>query len=75
MNRKKHHGSSLDDFLNEEGVFAAVEATARGLHDAGAMNRVTLRAFEQFRERLDRPATPNDRLRRTMRTKLPWKAG
>lgn len=75
MSRKKHHGSSLDDFLKEEGVLAAVEATARGLNDAGVMPTPTLREFEQFRERLARPATPNDRLRRTMRAKLPWKVG
>lgn len=43
----KHHGSSLDDFLKEEGILAAVEATARGLHDAGVMNTATLREFQR----------------------------
>lgn len=69
----KHHGSSLDDFLKEEGILAAVEATARGLHNAGVMNTATLREFEQFRERLAHPPAPNDRLRRTMQTLPPWK--
>jgi uncharacterized protein (DUF1778 family) len=39
------------------------------------MTAPTPREFEQFRERLDRPAAPNDRLRRTMRAKRPWNAG
>jgi len=70
---KKHHGSSFDNFLKEEGIFAAVEATARGLRDAGVMQTPMLREFEQFRERLNRPAAPNARLRRTMRAKTPWR--
>ena len=73
--RRRHHGSSLDDFLKEEGILAAVEATARGLHRADVMNRVTLREFEQFCEQPPRQAAPNARLRRTMRANASWKGG
>lgn len=54
-------------------IYPDAQTTAEGLHDAGALKPVTsLRAFKQFCQRLSRPAAPNDRLRRTMQTKLPW---
>lgn len=72
---KRHHGSSLDKFLKEEGIFAAVQATVDGLHRAGAMNAITLRELTELCRQLDRPAAPNGRPRRTMRAKPPWTAG
>lgn len=53
----KHHGSSLDDFLKEEGIFAAVEATARGLHGAGVMSTATLRELQRMALTPDEPTT------------------
>ena len=53
---KRHHGSSLDSFLKEEGVFehvqtsvlASVQATAMGLHKAGVMTHAVLCEFDQL---------------------------
>lgn len=33
---------------------------------------VSPEAYDEFLKRLDRPAEPNERLRRTMTTKAPW---
>ncbi len=37
-----------------------------------ALTAVTSQAYEEFLKRLDRPADPGQRLRRTMRTRAPW---
>lgn len=58
----KHHGSSLDSFLKEEGVqqrmkdsvLAAVHDTAKGLANAGATDQATLCEFDRLRERTRR---------------------
>ena len=34
---------------------------------------VSPEAYGEFLKRLDRPAQPNERLQRTMRSKAPWK--
>jgi uncharacterized protein (DUF1778 family) len=60
-------GKSRTDFLLEAGRRAAQEA----LLDR-ALWRVGAEAFDAFAARLDAPPRPNDRLRRTMRTRAPW---
>ena len=52
-----------------------LEASCRGAEDAlldRALLRVDEDAFMAFQELLDRPAAPNDRLRKTMQSKAPW---
>jgi uncharacterized protein (DUF1778 family) len=34
---------------------------------------ITVSAYAEFLKRLDAPAKPNDRLRRTMKAPVPWK--
>lgn len=52
-----------------------LEAARRAAEEAlldRALMVVSPEAYDEFLKRLDRPAQPNDRLRRTMRTKAPW---
>lgn len=52
-----------------------LEAARRAAEEAlldRALMVVSPEAYGEFLQRLDRPAQPNDRLRRTMRNKAPW---
>ena len=49
-----------------------ISAAQRNLID-GALMVVSPEAYEGFMKRLDRPAQPNERLRRAMKAKAPWK--
>jgi uncharacterized protein (DUF1778 family) len=52
-----------------------LEASCRAAEDAlldRALLRVDADAFAAFQARLDRPAAPNDRLRKTMQAAAPW---
>jgi uncharacterized protein (DUF1778 family) len=60
-------GKTRTDFILE----AARRAAEETLLDRAVM-LVGAGAYAAFLERLDRPAQPNDRLRRTMRAKAPW---
>lgn len=62
-------GKTRTDFILQAARRAAEEA----LLDH-ALITVTPQAYEEFLKRLDRPADPNERLRRTMRTRTPWQA-
>jgi uncharacterized protein (DUF1778 family) len=63
-------GTNRTDFILDAARRAAEEA----LLDR-ALISVSPKAYAEFLARLDAPAKPNQRLRRTMRTALPWKAG
>jgi len=60
-------GKTRTDFILE----AARRAAEETLLDRALMV-VSPKAYAEFLKRLDRPAEPNERLRRTMRTKAPW---
>lgn len=52
-----------------------LEAARRAAEEAlldRALMVVSPEAYGEFLKRLDRPAQPSDRLRRTMRNKAPW---
>lgn len=51
---------------------AARRAAEEALLDRALMV-VSPQAYAAFLERLDQPAQPNDRLRRTMRARAPWR--
>lgn len=61
-------GKTRTDFILEAARRAAEEA----LLDRALMV-VGPEAYGEFLKRLDRPAQPNERLRRTMQAKAPWK--
>ena len=61
-------GKTRTDFILEAARRAAEEA----LLDRALMV-VSPKAYSEFLKRLDRPAQPNERLRRTMQAKTPWK--
>lgn len=63
----KVRGKNRTDFILEAAQHAAEEA----LLDQ-ALVRVTPQAYEQFLARLDRPAAPNARLQKTLKTPAPW---
>jgi uncharacterized protein (DUF1778 family) len=63
-------GKTRTDFVLE----AARRAAEETLLDRALMT-VSPKAYEQFLVRLDRPAQPNERLKRTLRSKAPWQAG
>src|SRR5438094_5439250 len=63
-------GKTRTDFILEAARRAAEEA----LLDR-AMLSVSPAAYAKFLARLDAPAQPNERLRRTMRAKAPWGRG
>ena len=60
-------GKNRTDFILEAAHRAAEEAV---------LDRTVLsvgpKAYAAFLKRLEQPAQPNERLRRTMRTKAPW---
>ena len=60
-------GKTRTDFILE----AARRAAEETLLDR-AMLSVGPEAFAEFLARLDAPPQPNDRLRRTMKTRAPW---
>ena len=60
-------GKTRIDFILEAARRAAEEA----LLDR-ALTVVSAEAYAKFLERLDQPAQPNERLRKTMRAKAPW---
>jgi len=62
-------GKTRTDFILE----AARRAAEETLLDRALMV-VGPEAYSNFLERLDQPAKPNDRLRKTMQAKAPWKA-
>lgn len=63
-------GKTRTDFI--------LEAARRAAHDE-LLDRTVLavspKAFNEFLARLDAPPKPNERLRRTMRSSVPWKRG
>ena len=61
-------GKTRTDFILEAARRAAEEA----LLDRALMV-VSPEAYGEFLKRLDRPARPNERLQRTMRSKAPWR--
>lgn len=61
-------GKTRTDFILE----AARRAAEEVLLDRALM-MVSPEAYAEFLQRLDRPAQPNERLRRTMQAKAPWK--
>jgi uncharacterized protein (DUF1778 family) len=56
-------------------TYFILEAARRAAEEAlldRALMVVSPEAYGEFLKRLDRPAQPNERLRRTMRSKTPW---
>lgn len=66
----KAQGTTRTDFILD----AARRAAEATLLDR-ALISVSPRAYAEFIARLDAPVEPNERLVRTMRAQLPWKAG
>ena len=60
-------GKNRTDFILDAAKRAAEEA----LLDRAVLS-VSAPAYQAFVKRLERPARPNARLRRTMETKAPW---
>ncbi|HEY0849258.1 MAG TPA: DUF1778 domain-containing protein [Bradyrhizobium sp.] len=63
----KVQGKTRTDFILEAARRAAEEA----LLDR-AIVQVSAKSYEQFIARLEARPSPNERLKRTMRTKAPW---
>lgn len=63
-------GKTRTDFILEAARRAAEEA----LLDRAVL-AVGAKAYAEFVSRLEAPAQPNERLRRTMRAKTPWSRG
>jgi uncharacterized protein (DUF1778 family) len=63
----KVRGKNRTDFILE----AAQQAAEEALLDQ-ALIRVSPEAYAEFLARLDRPATPNARLQKTLQTPAPW---
>jgi uncharacterized protein (DUF1778 family) len=63
-------GTNRTDFILD----AARRAAEDALLDQSLIS-VGPKAYAEFIERLDAPAKPNARLRRTMKRPLPWKVG
>jgi uncharacterized protein (DUF1778 family) len=63
----KRQGKTRTDFVLEAARRAAEEALLDN-----ALIVVDRRAYDEFLARLEAPAKPNARLRRTMRTPAPW---
>ncbi len=61
-------GKNRTDFVLEAATTAALDA----LRDR-TMFVADPKAYKRFVALLDAPATPNERLRRTLRKKTPWK--
>ena len=66
----KVRGTNRTDFILD----AARRAAEDTLVDR-ALISVNPKAYAEFVARLDAPAQPNERLRRTMRAQVPWKIG
>jgi uncharacterized protein (DUF1778 family) len=63
-------GTNRTDFILE----AATRAAEDTLLDR-ALIQVSPKAYAEFLQRLDAPAKPNARLRKTLKAPLPWKVG
>lgn len=63
-------GKTRTDFILE----AACRAAEDALLDRAVMT-ISPKAFAEFLARLDAPAQPNARLRKTMQTRPPWTGG
>jgi uncharacterized protein (DUF1778 family) len=66
----KARGVNRTDFI--------LDAARRAAEDAlvdRALILVSPRAYAEFVARLDAPAKPSERLRRTMHAQVPWKTG
>jgi uncharacterized protein (DUF1778 family) len=55
-------------------VLQAVRAAAQNLLVEQTWSALEPEAFEAFRRQLDAPASPNERLQRTMAAPRPWQA-
>lgn len=66
----KARGKNRTDFILD----AACRAAEDALLDR-ALIAVSPKAYAEFQLRLDAPAKPNGRLRRTMQAPTPWKPG
>ncbi len=66
----KLRGKNRTDFVLDAARAAAEDAVL----DQTIMH-ATPEAYAAFLERLDAPPAPNERLRKTMRAKLPWPEG
>jgi len=62
-------GTTRTDFILDAATRAAEEA----LLDR-ALIQVSAKAYSEFLQRLDAPAKPSTRLRKTLKAPLPWKA-
>ncbi len=61
--------------LQEQAGFAqAARAAAQELLVEQAWSAMAPEAYEAFRQQLDAPANPNERLQRTMAAPRPWQA-
>ena len=66
----RERGTTRTDFI--------LDAARRAAEDAlldRALISVSPKAYAEFLARLDAPPKPNERLRRTMQTRPPWKTG
>lgn len=63
----KAQGKTRTDFILEAARRAAEEAMLER-----TLVQVSAEAYDAFVARLDAPPKPNDRLKKTMRTKVPW---
>jgi len=66
----KLHGKNRTDF-----VLGAARAAAEDALLDQTIIRASPEAYAAFLERLDAAPQPNERLRKTMQTKLPWEQG
>ena len=66
----KARGTTRTDFI----LGAAKQAAEDALLDR-TLIAVSGRAYAEFLKRLDGPAKPNERLRRTLKSPPPWKTG
>jgi uncharacterized protein (DUF1778 family) len=63
-------GTNRTDFILEAATRAAEDTLLER-----ALIQVSAKAYSDFLQRLDAPAEPNARLRKTLKAQLPWKAG
>ncbi len=66
------HAAKIQGKTRTEFVLEAARRAAEEAMLDRAVVRVNAAAYADFVRRLDEPAQPNERLKRTMRTKAPW---